>query len=167
VYLNVGFTGLFLASSTHLMVSSGVKRATLGERPLRNQQMTTDRAEGLLAEFTCFRGPITAAWAHRWAHAAGLALVVFAYLLVTVCDVSRLPLGLLIFLALVLSTLNSYLILLLGINYTWAKLLDGLRRASGEWKDERISQGGKQGLRLTRSFTTRTRAIHQRFHRQR
>ena len=131
IQVDMGFTAVLLFFATHLMVSAGIKKGTLGERTLLKQQpMTTDRAEDVLAEFTCFRGPLTAAWVHRWAHGVGLALVVSAYVLFTVRDVSHWPLGVLIVLALVLSALSSYLLLLLAINYAWAKIVRDLRKIS-------------------------------------
>jgi hypothetical protein len=103
-------------------LNDGHRRTTRVKDP-----MMTAVAETFLGGFTGFRGPLAAAWVHRRAHAGAISLVACAYVLFTVRDLSGWPDALLIGIALLLSVLNTYLILLLAKNYTWGRILNGLR----------------------------------------
>jgi hypothetical protein len=126
VELNMVLTAALFFFSTHLMVYTGVKRWAAASHP-RQRPMTTSSAESLLADFTDFRGPLSASWVHRRLHVGAIILVACAYVLFTVRDLADWPFELLVCCAIVLSVLNTYLLLLLAINFTWGKILKGLR----------------------------------------
>ena len=129
VQFDMVLTAVLLFFATHLMVHAGVKRWVSASHPVKDP-MTTAIAETFLGGFTGFRGPLAAAWVHRRAHVGAIILVACAYVLFTVRDLTGWPDALLIGIALLLSVLNTYLILLLAINYTWGRILNGLRETT-------------------------------------
>jgi hypothetical protein len=126
VQFDMVWTAVLFFFATHLMVHTGVKRWVSASRPVQDP-MTTAIAENFLGGFTGFRGPLAAAWVHRHAHVGAIILVACAYVLFTVRDLTGWPDALLIGIALLLSVLNTYLILLIAINYIWGGILKGLQ----------------------------------------
>jgi hypothetical protein len=80
-------TAILFFFAAHTMVHAGVKK-WVSANHLVKDPMTITRAENFLGSFTGFRGPLAAAWVHRRVHVGAIILIVCAYVLFTVRDLT-------------------------------------------------------------------------------